>query len=305
MRRVGTVRDPRPLTEQLRGLLPGLQPAMRRVAELIVLDPTQAAAMSISALARQANTSETTVVRLCHELGVAGYSQLRLNLAGEAGAQGRGASEFAESTDIIPADDLAHIVEKVAHGHTRSVADTAKLISIPVLAKVAKVVVAAARIEIFGIGPSSLVALDLQQKLHRIGLISHAHSDPHQGLLSAALLSSRCVAIGISNSGTTPDTVQSMQMAADHGATTVAMTDVEGSRITKVVDFVLMTAAWETKFRAGAIGGRLAQMALVDYLFIAVAQESFGTSIHALESTRAAVMSRKQEKHEYAPKTLA
>lgn len=297
--------DHRSLSEQLRVLLPGLQPAMRRVAELIVLDPTQAAAMSISALAREANTSETTVMRLCRELGVAGYPQLRLDLAREAGAQGRDDAEYAESTDIAPGDDLAHIVEKVAYGDTRSVTDTAKFISIPILATVAELVVAAPRIEIFGVGASGIVALDLQQKLHRIGLISHAHPDPHLGLMSAALAFPGCVAIGISHSGVTLDTIQALQMATDHGSTTVAMTNVLDSSITEVADHVLLTAAWETKFRAGATGSRLAQMALVDYLFIAVAQQSFGSSIHALEDTRAAVRSRKQDPSEYAPQVLA
>lgn len=297
--------DPQPLTEQIRGRLPGLQPAMRRVAELIVRSPTQAAAMSISALAGQAATSETTVMRLCHELGVAGYSQLRLELARAVGAQERDASEFAESTDITDGDDLAHIVKKVGYGNTRSVEDTAKLISIPILSRVAELVATAPRIEIFGVGTSSIVALDLQQKFHRIGLISHANPDPYQSLVSAALLSPGCVAIGISPSGATLDTVHAVKTARDHGATTVAMTNVAGSRITKVADFVLLTAAWESRFSAGAIGGSLAQMAVVDYLFIAVAQRTFGTSVHALKDTREAVRSRKQEKHENVSQTLA
>ena len=295
--------NPDALSSQIRSRLPRLQPAMRRVAEVILRDPAGAAAMSISSLAHEADTSEATVSRLCRELGVRGYAQLRLNLAGEAGARVRGAHDFAESTDIAAGDDLARVVEKIAYGDCRSVTDTAEFLSISVLARVAELLVAAPRVEIFGVGASGIVAMDLQQKLHRIGLISHAHSDPHQGAVSAALLSPGCVAIGISHSGATLDTVQAVRIAVEHGATAVALTDVEGSVITEIADFVLLTMAWETRFRAGATGSRLAQMALVDYLFIAVAQCSSTTSIPALTDTRAAVRGRSQKQPEIVPLT--
>ena len=70
-----------PLTVRVRGRLPELQPAMRRVGEIIVAQPSKVATMTISALAEAARTSETTVIRFCREIGIKGYAQLRLALA--------------------------------------------------------------------------------------------------------------------------------------------------------------------------------------------------------------------------------
>ncbi|MGO3797325.1 MAG: MurR/RpiR family transcriptional regulator, partial [Pauljensenia sp.] len=75
--------DALPLTVRIRGRLPELQPAMRRVGEFIVAQPSKVAGMTISALAEAVNTSETTVIRFCREIGVKGYAQLRLALAVE------------------------------------------------------------------------------------------------------------------------------------------------------------------------------------------------------------------------------
>jgi DNA-binding MurR/RpiR family transcriptional regulator len=65
----------------IRSALPSLRPAERRVAEVMLTDPAAAAALSISALARQCATSETTVMRLCRALGVERFPDLRLPLA--------------------------------------------------------------------------------------------------------------------------------------------------------------------------------------------------------------------------------
>ena len=73
---------------RIRALLPTLAPAERRVAERVLADPRGVAALTISTLARDCETSETTVIRFCRAVGFAGYPALRLALAAEAGRSG-------------------------------------------------------------------------------------------------------------------------------------------------------------------------------------------------------------------------
>ncbi len=56
--------------------------------------------------------------------------------------------------------------------------------------------VAARRVDVYGVGASGFVALDFQQKLHRIGRVAFAWPDPHMALTSAALLDPGDVAVG-------------------------------------------------------------------------------------------------------------
>ena len=135
-------------------------------------------------------------------------------------------------------------------------------------------------------------AADLHQKLHRIGKISFVWSDPHLALTSAAVLEAGDVAVGISHTGTTLDTVDALRVAHGRGATTIAITNFAGSPIAEQADLLLTTAARETTFRPGAMSSRIAQLALVDCLFAGVAQRSYDQAITALESTYAVVRSR-------------
>lgn len=279
-----------PVTILARGLLPTLRPAMRRVAERVIDDPASAAAMTISELGEACGTSSATVLRFCRLLGLRGYPQLRLALAGEVGG-GREAIEPAG--DISEDDNLASVIAKVTYADARAVEDTAASLSVRALEAVVDAIVNARQIDIYGVGASGFVAADLHQKLHRIGLAVATWGDSHMALTSAALLRTGDVAVGISHTGSTIDTVDALALARGQGATTVAITNFPRSRIARVSDHVLTTAARETTFRSGATASRLAQLTVVDCVFVGVAQRTFASSQRALAVTLEAVESRR------------
>ena len=71
-------------------------------------------------------------------------------------------------------------------------------------------------------------------KLQRIGRPAFAWPDPHMAISSAALRGSGDVAIGLSHTGTTVDTIDALREARSHGATTAAVTNFPWSAITEV-----------------------------------------------------------------------
>lgn len=295
--------DGSPITVLLRGCLDQVQPSMRRVSEYVLADPTRAAGLTIVDLAERSGVSQSTVVRLCHELGLDGYRQFRLALATERGLRAADAAHEAISGDIAEGDSLAEVIEKIAYADARAVEDTARSLSVPELEAVVEAIVSAGRVDIYGVGASGFVAADLQQKLHRIGRIAFSHPDPHIALTSAALLGPGDVAIGISHTGGTIDTIDALTLARARGALTVAITNSPHSAIAPVADRVLVTAARETTFRSGATASRLAQLTVVDCVFVAVAQRTYAESQAALEATRAAVRTRRVNHHRAAAPT--
>ncbi len=277
----------------VRGAMPNLRPAEQRVAELVLADPAGVSESSITAVARRCQTSETTVLRFCRAIGLAGYPELRIALARaalwEESEQGPG---LPTTGQIDPGDSLADVVAKITYADERAIADTGAALDLDVLGRAVVAVAGARRVDIYGIAASGLVAADLHQKLHRIGRVSFVWSDPHLALTSAAVLEAGDVALGISHTGTTVDTVDALRVAHGRGATTIAITNFAGSPIAEQADLLLTTAARETTFRSGAMSSRIAQLALVDCLFAGVAQRSYDQAITALETTYAVVRSR-------------
>jgi len=268
----------------IRSLLPNLAPVERRVAHAVLDDPHGVAWRSISELARACGTSATSVVRFCRAVGLRGYPELRLALAG-AVARDDAAAVAAASSDIDPDDDAATITKKIAYADARAVTETANHLDIATLVQITDALAKAGRIDIYGVGASGYVALDLQMKLQRIGRPAFAWPDPHMAISSASLRGSRDVAIGLSHTGTTVDTIDALREARSHGATTAAVTNFPWSPITDVADHVLLTAARETAFRSGAMTSRIAQLTVVDCLFVTLAQQDLPGTRAALERT--------------------
>jgi DNA-binding MurR/RpiR family transcriptional regulator len=275
----------------IRSLLPNLAPVERRVAQAVLDDPQGVAWRSISELARTCGTSATSVVRFCRAIGLRGYPDLRLALAGAVARDD--ATVTAVSHDISPDDDAATITKKIAYADARAVTDTANHLDIATLVQVTEVLAKAARIDIYGVGASGYVALDLQMKLQRIGRPAFAWPDPHMAISSAALRGAGDVAIGLSHTGTTVDTIDVLREARGHGALTVAVTNFPWSPITEAADYVLLTAARETAFRSGAMTSRIAQLTVVDCLFVTLAQQDLPGTRVALERTFAAAQAKR------------
>ncbi len=276
------------MTARIRGQLDQLADSQRQLADVILADPSGAALMSIHTLASTAEVSQATVSRFCRAMGVTGYPQLRLALAADSAAPGSVTSEG----DIAEGDDLATVVGKIARTDAQAVTDTAHLLDIAILEGAIDALARARRTEIYGVGASAIVGADLGQKLTRIGRAAVAHSDAHLGLTSAALLGPSDVAVAISHSGSTADTLDMLRTARQCGASTIAVTNNSRSPLAREVDHVLLTAAHESVFRSAATASRLAQLLVIDCIFVGLAQRTFHASQAALEATWRAVRHR-------------
>jgi DNA-binding MurR/RpiR family transcriptional regulator len=192
-------------------------------------------------------------------------------------------------SDIRAADTIDDIIDKVAAVDSSAVEETAQQLDRVALKAAADAVARATRVDVYGIGASAIVGTDLQQKLHRIGVVSFAWNDPHIALTSATLLTRQDVAIGISHSGATAETIESLAVAHKRGATTVALTNFPLSPLALAADIVLTTAARETSLRSGATASRIAALTVVDCLYIAVAQRDLPRARKAVVASRRAV----------------
>ena len=265
----------------------GFSPAMRRIADALRQNPAIVREMTISELAASCGTSVASVVRFCRAVGLSGYAELRMALATELGKE---SAQFGATltlgAEIAQSDSLKEMAAKVASLEMLAIEETVAALDFRALGRIVSALDKAQRILLFGIGASQFVAQDLHHKLFRIGRNAFLMSDAHEAW-SAALLSPKgTVAIGFSHSGATADTVQFLDLARESGALTVAVTSVEESALARAAQERLITHARESALRAGAMVSRIAQLAVVDCLFLGVARLRYDQTIDALKRTR-------------------
>lgn len=230
--------------------------------------------MNVRDLAEATFTSSSTIIRLCKKLGFKGYREFQRELLYELAASD--ARDEMVLEDIVKEDGLEQVVRKVMRSDISSLEATARLVSLDVLEVCAARVLSAKTINLFGIGQSQLVCRDFEAKLMRINKQCHAYGDWHNQLLSAKNMSERDLAVAISYSGMTRETVECARAARETGACIIAMTRAQlDSPLARQADYVLNVSASEPLLRSGAMASRMSQLVVIDMLYAACVTEDF------------------------------
>ncbi|MFD3497315.1 MurR/RpiR family transcriptional regulator [Streptomyces sp. NPDC058676] len=279
---------PTDVTTLIRTELPRLAGSLRKVGELILEDPAAVTHCSAAELGRRTGTSQATVTRFCRAIGLDSYQHLLIELAQERGrgeVSDWGSAEIGP--EISPEDDLERVVQVVGTADLRAIQQTIDRIDLDAIERAAQALARARRIDVYGVGGSGAVAQETETRLFRIGCSVRGWTEVHGAATSAALLTPADVAIGISYSGATRETLEPLEMAKERGATTVALTTDPRSALAKVADIRLISSSSETIFpgRTGSIGGRHSVLVLIDCLYVRVAQLSYQRASASLALT--------------------
>jgi RpiR family transcriptional regulator, carbohydrate utilization regulator len=273
---------------RLQGAYSGLRAAEQRVADFILKAPDELIYLTVTELAERTHTSESTVVRLCQKIGYKGYQEFKIVLARDL---------VEETTEIYaaiePGDDLATVKTKVFQANAQALRDTIEVLDDGELQRAVDALANARRVEFYGVGGSAPLALDAYHKFLKLGLQAIALSDGDLMAMSSSLLGAEDVALGISHTGASRDVTDALGRAKAHGATTVCITHRPASPITKVSDVVLVTAAQQTAFRSDASSSRIAQLTIVDTLYVGVANKHHERSLEMIQRTREATASKR------------
>jgi RpiR family carbohydrate utilization transcriptional regulator len=270
---------------RVRATYPSLSEAEQRVAAAILERPTEAVFLPVKALAQRIRVSEATIVRCCRSLGYSGLRELKLALAAETLT----APQQVIHEAIQPGDSVLTVARKVLQSDQEAIADTLSVLDGAALERAVGALLAATRIEFYGIGSSMPVALDAYYRFARLGLPATVVTDPHMQSVSAAQLPPGAVAFAISHTGRTRETLNALQKARGAGATSILLSSYANTPLSRLADVELVTASRETLFRTEALASRLAHLSLIDALYVAVATKRLHEAERVLARTDAII----------------
>lgn len=262
-----------------------LHPKERKLAVYLLEQPMEAVQMTITELAGRTGSSTATISRFCRMFHSQNFPEFKRKLAAELAGQG-GAAQYQ---DIVAGNPLPDIVSAITANHLRSLTDTTRMLDLSQLRQAIDVLHRARRIDLYGSGTSGMVAQDFFSKLIRIGKAAAVFSDPHMQMTSAASLESCDVAVGISYSGETPETIHALGCAAERKAQTISITRFGTNPLASLAAVRLFTSSAEAGMRRGDMASRMAQLHVVDILFTGLVSEHFDEYVPRLEQSFQAV----------------
>jgi RpiR family transcriptional regulator, carbohydrate utilization regulator len=256
---------------RLRGIYHSLKRAERRAADFILSSPDTIPEVGVVEFSAKAGCSQATVVRLAQRLSYEGYPELRQDFALP--------ETQVPYRDIASSDEPETVLRKVFANSVQALQDTLAAVDPAQYQRAVEALVAARALAFFGLGNAAVVAREAYHKFLRIGVPCHTAEDPDlQLIILCNHLTRGDVMVAISYSGESKPILSAVRVAQARGIHVLAITNFPRSSLAKSADTVLLTAVFQEHVN-GEIGPqRLAQLAVLESLYVNYLLRS-GTSV--------------------------
>jgi RpiR family transcriptional regulator, repressor of rpiB and als operon len=281
--------DARAVGAQIRMRLPSLTPLEGKVATDILARKDIDEATPLRSVAEGSGVSEAMVVKVAKKLGFAGFRDFRQGLVDYYNSD-----TAALHSEIGPGDTAGQIVQKVFRTAMQALEETFAILDLEAFERAADYLHRARQRDFYGLGGSAQIARDVSHKFLRIGVRSSVFDDAHMMVMSAALLGPDDVAVAFSHSGSTTAVIEAVELARRNGARTIAVTNYADSPLARIVDVVLCSTAQNNPLLGENATARIAQLNLLDALFVAVAQRDRAAADQNLARTMRAVQAKRK-----------
>ena len=283
------VTDPKSVGPRIRMMMPNLTPLEARVVDTVFGRRDFSDATALKDVAEDAGVSEAMVVKIAKKLGFAGYRDFRANVAGYVRLP---IAEMHE--ELSPDDTASDIIQKVFRASTQALEETLAIADVEAFERAADLIHGTRQRDLYGVGGSAQIARDVSHKMLRIGVRTNVFDDAHMMAMSAGLLCQDDLAIGFSHSGATLIVLDALQLARRNGARTIAVTNYLGSPIAEAADVVLCSTARGSPLLGENAAARVAQLTMLDAIFVLVAQRDHARAERNLSRTKDAVRGKRK-----------
>ncbi len=250
-----------------------LTDAERRIADIVLAAPPDAVKMTAKELAQHSGTVPSAVVRFCKSIGAKGFSDFKLCLSAELG----GRPPTPNMLPVCEGDTVEQVFGKVFASGTNTLEDTLSMIDFLQAETIVQLLQKATRVVFFGVGTSSVIAMDAQYRFAQLGISTSACTDILFMNVIAANLKSGDVAVGISHSGNTKATVDALRRAKKSGADTIAISSFAHSLLAKESDYKLIAFSDDKNYPVEAVSARIAHICILDALMMSLASKNHET----------------------------
>lgn len=271
------------MLSQINDLTPDLSRAEQRVARWVVEHPRQASRSTLAAVAMECGVSEPTVIRFCRHVGMEGFREFTIRLTEDLS---RPVSTVHNAVNVD--DTASDAVTKVMDTSIRSLIDMRSMMAELPIEETVIALKTARQIAFAGLGASGHVAADACQKFFRLGIPCTALTNTPDVLQFSSIAESGDVLVIVSHGGRWPELARAAALAQQRGATVIALTN-QGSRLAQYATIVLPCEFVEDASVYTPTSSRLAHLALLDALQVALALVLGDLAVDKLKKSRQAL----------------
>lgn len=261
----------------------------RKVADYILENTKDVVFMSINDLADACDVGESSIFRFCKTLKLKGYQEFKIVLAHSISLEGE---PPVLTSKITMQDSFEELSAKILSTNISALTETHNLIKKEDMTEAIDCMINAERIHFFGVGASLMTAMEAKNKFMRIINKTECSLDSHLQIMSASLMTDKDVAIVISYSGSTKDTIGIAKVAKERGAKIISITRFSKSPLTNFSDIKLLCGANEGPLQGGSLSAKLSQLYLLDVLYAEYFKRTYKEAATNKEATANSIIEK-------------
>ena len=242
--------------------------------------------LNSSELAKNIGVSQSTIIKFIKKIGLNKYSDFKIRVTEELTLNKNNENKNYIYSGISNSDDMKVISEKLLQNNQDAIASTLNNINITDLETAIDLISNSRKIILLGVGASSLVCKDLAHKLNKIGKLVFHDLDSHIQLSYISTLTSQDLVIAISQTGLSNEVLVGVTEASRLDAKILSITGSSQNKLAKLADITFLSIANEDIFRSSAISSRMAQLSIIDLLFLGVIKNNYKQSEKAILDSR-------------------
>jgi len=252
----------------IRSYYPNLSHTDRKIADYIIQDPVKTAAQSISDLAAAVGVSTATVSRFVKRISFNSFRDFSRELTAAEPQERTNAETFQ---DVEKQTTFKGIADSTFSSIRSSLDQTSQVMTEADLAKAVNLLTTAHTIGFYGLGGSAVAALDGYHKFVRTGIFCAQNSDYDMQLMQAAQMTAKDVAVVISHTGRNQQTLQLLATLVAQKVPVIALTSFGNSPLAQGSTVAFISVAEEVNYRSEGLTSLIAQMSIIDSLFLMTA----------------------------------
>ena len=252
---------------KIRSLSGSFSTAQKQLADYVIAHGEDIPFLSVHELANAAGVSVASISRFARVVGCESYKEFKTQLGKESLATFNNIYQA-----ITPKDNESDIIDKVFSGNIKSLEETLRILNKADLVRAVEKIAKCHRLVFFGIGSSGYLVQDAALRFSQLDMQAEAYVDSYQILNQSLRLKKGDVAFGLSHSGRSAITVEALNLALKSGATTIGISNYLRSPLHKVSSIFLCTSFPESRVKVAALSSRIAQMGLIDAVYLLVAR---------------------------------
>ena len=199
----------------------------KKIARVVLSDPEKVQTMTILELAKKAKVGTATISRFAKHVGCVDFADFK---------------SYLTTSNLIQAKRMSEgsILDEVITYYKQSLEETKSLISLSQLKKITRIIRKANRVYILGVGSSGYNALELNQRLMRMGINSCAVCDSSMMSIIDTIISPKDTILAFSVSGNTLEICDAVQKCREKGVVITSITAFSNSVVSKRSNNILL-----------------------------------------------------------------